>query len=464
MSRANKKKLTPPPVTPPSYLQKRKEWLEKLAGEDEHSIANQLHAMTWNFARFNVVNEGLRIAPPYQGDEAEPGDVELNGLLYGLLTSGFFTVQSIAARKLVDGSPDVYSLTQLLDDIIENASLFTRANMLDAEGLTYDYAALEKQEQQYRDDQIAAGKKAYNIPNFGNLWESRWRHVAIDRLTRARVDSRAPSDVIPVALFQDLKNRVVTACDNIRIATNKYIAHAATPSSRKAAPGPPRLVDLIVANQTLCEVVGCLANQILSGSFSSQVASAGSSALQFIDRPLVRPNQVRDLDKVWRDFERKSQTWSNWQPDDIQLSIEDVEYRALQAAGAWVASANYDTIPATIEINLREESIGFDDETDKDKIPTIEEARAHAAGSLAAFLALRSRPPVAPTEAEIDFAVTVTQSFDRFNLLSPAARREVAELVARNWAAIEALAKKLIAVRIMCRDSVFGEIGHLLKF
>jgi len=101
------------------YLTKRAKWLswyETGAGES-NSLQDQWFGMLLSEMSFRVARE----------EGAKDSMSMLNiPLVAHLLSSGYFSSQVLATRRLLDRRKDVISLRRLIDDIRENRDLITR--------------------------------------------------------------------------------------------------------------------------------------------------------------------------------------------------------------------------------------------------------------------------------------------------------------------------------------------------
>ncbi len=451
MMSKKKKAAGPPAVVPaPTFGQKRKAWLKQLVGKDPNSVSNQLAWMTWWFASFNVINEARRIAPV-----TSDGHVKLNGLTHELITHGFFVGQAMAARRLADGDGNVFSLKRMLKEMIANIAFFTRKNMLRADQLPYHYGRFERQEHEYSQKHYPDGG-AHTPQNFGKWHEARHRHEVIDKLVRVRADQRQPDDTIPVSLFQDLLTKLDLACERIRIYANKFVAHAATPSSRKKAGVKPlRLIDLKRANKCLCEIAAFLANHVLGSSFASGVAHPIYNQFEHIDKPLVATEKISELRGKWNEFSRETEGWGLWSPDDSKLTIEEREHLAFQAAGRCVSLLIDGALLANNKLHARDRAKG-------------NWLTATLAGKLAGFWHDTDRKPggrKASTKPDggLDFAILVLGVYGRNAKVSEADYREVVDRVLNSWSAIEKLAAKFNKTESLTDAEIRQEVSGLVR-
>src|SRR5260370_8887700 len=80
---------------------KRPIWIECLIGSDNNSIKNQHLRLLWNVAAFRIVNEARR--QKYR-PRSRYGQLEVNGLLHGLLNDCFYESQLLAVRRITEGT------------------------------------------------------------------------------------------------------------------------------------------------------------------------------------------------------------------------------------------------------------------------------------------------------------------------------------------------------------------------
>jgi hypothetical protein len=211
--------------------EKFEEWKEWLLGDDVHSIKNQIHTMIWDAAVYQSINE----ARAYAATDAE-GRLELNAMVHHFIDRGFFDLQMMAIRRLIDkeskpGKRSVISLWRLLDDMKRHVSLLTRENIVACLRLPYDYEKAR-----------ADVRKRYTFTNdprsptlMGDDYKqcafSEHAHKCIDALAGTYPSERSSNDVVRVSVIQWLKVRL-EKCNTIYVYVNKFLAHSATPESR----------------------------------------------------------------------------------------------------------------------------------------------------------------------------------------------------------------------------------------
>lgn len=303
----------------PTLDDKRKQWLEALNGDDRHAIVRQLIQMSWDSASFRAVNEARRLAP------ADPdGGVQLNGLMHSLIDRGFFTMQVVAVRRLMDSYPlkgkkGVYSLTGLLADLRKHRNLLCRRAIFDVEGLSYDYEPIRQKLCEYVRERHVAREHAYFVPR-ELVWERHEdRHKVIDTLSGTDAAKRTPGDTIEDSLLANLQAKVQAACKDLIDHATKYIAHAATPESRaivNADNASITLKHLWVVHKHLCQVASFISIYILGDACPGFLAAPQFDQFKYIDRPLIDSSQIGQLESVWNSFDTECHAWSQWGLDE----------------------------------------------------------------------------------------------------------------------------------------------------
>lgn len=315
-------------MTPANELEqfraKRLLWLESLGGKDQNSIKNQIHRLIWNAATFRVINHARLLAP--QGRDGAP---ELSGLLHEFINNGFSAYQLIGIRRLSDGSPSagkksVYSLRRLLTDLKGEMRLFTRWNMMSAEGLNYDYSDVRERYMQYVQERSAAGEKACFVPRELAYTLDENRHKHIDRLTGTDAKARSANDSVRLEVVELLSGRFDRACKEIEVYTNKFVAHAATPESRAAENAEDVSVTLSHiddAHRIICETVNFVSIYLLGDTHLGFLATPQFDQFKHIDRPLVTRDQIEELRRVWDAFDTETHKWGRWGLDELEAEL-----------------------------------------------------------------------------------------------------------------------------------------------
>ncbi|MCJ7793619.1 hypothetical protein MUP42_01660, partial [Candidatus Bathyarchaeota archaeon] len=198
------------------FREKLKRWKTCLSDEkDCHSIENQLTNLFWDNSVYRTFNEARRLSK-----ETNDPSTGLQGTIIDLLDRNFMDSQAIAIRRLTDVSsrnPDkeVYSLRRLIDEIRENANLYTRENYVCYDGISFDEAPGDDHHVRY----------------------SRCsRQTRYDYLSRKDRGSRSRDDKMSLTVFDAMKKEIEKDFEitkEVRIYVNKWVAHAAATQNRK---------------------------------------------------------------------------------------------------------------------------------------------------------------------------------------------------------------------------------------
>lgn len=112
-------------------------------------------------------------------------------LIAHLMSSGYFSSQVLATRRLLDGRPDVISLRRLIDDIRKNRNLITREIYVSFDGTAYAPELPEL---------TSPGLQAADSP-FSEWNRSRVRHERFDKLSKVSLEKRARDNKIHDSAF-----------------------------------------------------------------------------------------------------------------------------------------------------------------------------------------------------------------------------------------------------------------------
>lgn len=307
------------PTTPPTYSEKRKQWVACLSGDDRNSITRQIIPMIWNAAAFRVVNEARRLALT-----TDEGGVQLNGLMHGLINDCFFRSQLLAVRRLVDqgglqGKRGTFSLRGLLDDMKVHLGLFTRQNICGAEDVPLDLEPVRRQYDEFVRAKVQSGECAWHVPQ-SLSWDSfERRHREIDALAGVDGSTRSGTDQLQVRVLDALLARL-NECGEISIYVNKFIAHAATPESRapyNVDDAGIALEKLWDAHEVLCRVTNTIEVFLLTGTSHGFLATPQYDLFRYIERPLVSAGGVKKLRKTWDAYDDETTTWQAWNVEDL---------------------------------------------------------------------------------------------------------------------------------------------------
>jgi len=288
--------------------QKLDEWTDWLAGDDVHSVRKQINSLIWDTAFFRCINEARNHSPT--DDKGEP---LLNGEVHRLINCGFWVIQSINIRKLIDRSNDVISLWRLIDDIEKNHKIVTRGNLLEAHGYPYDY---EREKHNILQKVIASqqnGVRSYNDEMSVGI-DSMLIHESMDELAGVEKANRQASDTIEFELFGFLKARL-DQCDEVRTYVNKFVAHSASPKSRQEVNADGLEITLgkiYDAQQILCETAGFIGQEILYHSLGGFLPVPQFNQFKHFEKPWIDKDSINKLYDEWSAFDKETRGWTQW--------------------------------------------------------------------------------------------------------------------------------------------------------
>jgi len=297
---------------------KREEWRKCLADKDPNSILHQMLRMIDEAIAFRIIIEARK-----HTSKNKNGEPKLNILIHRLIDKGFLCVQATAIRRLIDHSPlegkkGVFSLYSLLEDIKKHIRLFTRENIFAAEGLEYDVEAVKSKFYEYARKQ--PGGRVLNPPSCFDWYKLEERHKIIDQLSNVSKENRKPNDTVHKEYLEHLQNYLKEHCQKFIEIVNKYIAHAATPVSRKEIIYKDKkdkdidnvdLGNLWEAQKAICKVARFIDHYLLylDSLPSILVPTYTFDYLEHIDKPLIETDKVQCLDNVKKDYADEEREW-----------------------------------------------------------------------------------------------------------------------------------------------------------
>lgn len=303
---------------------KRRAWVDYFSGKDRNSILNQIHQMVWNAAVFKMINEARKYSAHNQNDKPE-----VNAMMYNFINRCFFDSQFSTIRRLTDSVYPIddskrgaASLCALLKDMKKNAFLMTRENMFNVDGLEYDYAIIRQREEAFHQEKREKGISTYSMPEELNSRNVKDRHGELDVLCGVRPDQRKRSDCIQAKIFDFFVEKLENATEKITLYVKKYVAHAATPESRKHDNAEEVTITfnyLLNAHKVVCQVANFIDLYLLNRTYHTGfLAIPQYNHFEFIDRPMTTKENIKMLSKVWQEFQKESDSWSSWGMDDFK--------------------------------------------------------------------------------------------------------------------------------------------------
>ncbi len=303
----NKHKYPVPEVQHPEGAKYQfKEWKNILVGDDKHSIRNQICYMIWDCAFFQCINESRRYAA-----KDDKGNIKQNVMVHLFITQSFFKTQLLSIRKLMDKDFNrvqqnkpytVYSLYNLIEDIKKNSSLLTRKNILDAHDLPYDYEEAEK---------LFGQKTGYVVMGDDPIELSKDFHRRIDSMTGVAADKRSPDDLVPNNILKQFDDKLASI-DELCKYVDKFIAHSATPESRKVIPDEIEgaLGKVLNTHKIICETASFIGNNLLFCGFGNFLSTPQFDQFEYLDEPIASKETIEKLRKFWVRYYMETKQWA----------------------------------------------------------------------------------------------------------------------------------------------------------
>lgn len=303
------------------------DWKRRFGEHDIHSISAQIASMLWRSAFYRSINESRRFLP-----ENKDGQKKANGPLHELIDDGYFILNATAMRRLLDkgaasGPRGVYSLYGLIRDIKTNARLLTRANVLKARNLEYDFEPMKQRAfETARQEARARGSQGYFISKDG--WaEAEYWHGAMDQLCGVTTNNRGAGDIPDETKLDWLLHELEEHGRNVQDWVDKFVAHAASPESRQTL--HPEHQTLSLAKLWLSERVVVRIASFISRHFIDGMNLGGVPIPQFdqfasLDRPFIEPAGLEAMHRAWERHHQEIASCQNWAWDHALTTELDV--------------------------------------------------------------------------------------------------------------------------------------------
>jgi hypothetical protein len=234
-----------------------------------------------------------------------------------LFDAGFAVTQAIGIRRLTDSQPKnnplkrVISLKALVDDIKGNRGLLVREVYLACRGWPYDPAPAKKR---FLDGMASSSEQKFSYVGMDTKGSEAWAesesaHERFDKLSEISPTTRSREDRVSPKWF-DLLDAKIRLCEDVCTFTDKFIAHAADPTSRTEKNADQIKISLNKlgeCHQALLQIAS-----FIGGSLLQDALSGGLPTPQF--------NHLENLDKAWLgkgDLSKAREYW-NQQADQIE--------------------------------------------------------------------------------------------------------------------------------------------------
>lgn len=227
--------------------------------DEETGILPSLENLIWDYAVYCIVIRTIYLAN--QKRESRP---PINGMLFELISKGYWSTLLLGIRRLVDesgaikGGRGIYSLNSVINDIEACQKKITRKVYVE---WIYGarYSVDEKREQQDRRLREAAAKKQTAWGD-RDIAESDMAHARFDSLSSISKGRRTPEDLIDPAIFTLIRERLI-GLGSIARHVSTHLAHAGNIESRENS----RMINFDIRNarealrqlKEVADLMGC---------------------------------------------------------------------------------------------------------------------------------------------------------------------------------------------------------------
>lgn len=288
------------------------------AEPDLHCINYQIYNMVLNAAVFKLIARSRSLAA-----RRADGSLRVNGLFHRFIDTNYMHTQMLSLRKLLENRKDppsdpnkkdnsVYSLKGIVDDVLENIQLFTRENVFGVRGMCLDAEVCEAL--------VKAKELGLPLSTCGSIrlaashdpfW-IRQLHKTFNQVAGLDLSSTAASDSLSDESLAWVNHEmhylwwVYEHC-------NKFIAHAATESSRRQLAEEYRSFAFDKMDQTierLCRLASFLDICLVRDTSTQYLPLVPGDPCEHMDVPLVETVHVDELRREWRAFDQEVAKWS----------------------------------------------------------------------------------------------------------------------------------------------------------
>jgi hypothetical protein len=200
----------------------------------------------------------------------------------------------------------------------KNQPLFTRRNLFAITNIPYDYEEAGRKTNEYYEKHMATGKPVCLTDEFDAMSSLEF-HEAIDRLCGVKAENRTESDVVSCNVFRVLKKKL-KKCDKIKAHANMFVAHAASPLSRRIGNSGSEDIawdDLWNAHRQICEVIYFLGLNLLGRTGHSFVPVGVGRITHLMDVPLVETPRLEEVEEAWHDFAKEMRVCEEWDAEKM---------------------------------------------------------------------------------------------------------------------------------------------------
>jgi hypothetical protein len=271
------------------FRRKYEEWISWFWSDEYHALERQLVRMMHFDMAYRVLIEARR------GPDGSTPVAAMNGLLASFMDQCYVETQVLAIGRLTDRGKDVVSIRRLLDDVRANCHLLTRENYVAYDGLPYEPriggSGLLSPE----------SDEAKNVRSWA-------RHQKFDQLSGVSPERRSRSDCVRCQFFKTIESYLDEVDeDGLRKLRNKFIAHAANPSSRGsqryAGPSAEILEKVAKAHRLILRAF-VTTSDLLRSEKVSLIVNPPPGFLNSLDKPYSSVS-IADLRGRWEELNRE---------------------------------------------------------------------------------------------------------------------------------------------------------------
>lgn len=244
----------------------------------------------------------------------------VNGQLMHMFVLGYVTRQANAIRRLVDnkrnkGKFDVMSLGRVVQEMIENQPLLTRANLVGFDGTPVDtntariaYTATVDIEQAIKHPTSTGD------PLLLQRWmDSDRRNKVFDQISDKSSDGVRPdTDLISMAVLEKFKDAMQgSSIKRVNKFVNKLVAHADDSIDLADPDIAVSMSDLKESLRVLAQLQAFLLGPVFQHLSGTLVPVPQYPHLDDLDKPLVPPEQMEHAMAIWREKAKEIDAWAS---------------------------------------------------------------------------------------------------------------------------------------------------------
>lgn len=294
-----------------SIKERVKIWKEAFE-EDKNAVLPTLYDFATAYAIYILAGRIVELA-----STDEDGKKQVNFLLLNFIAESFWyrailTIRRLLDNESLDGKRGVNSLRSILKDIRKcQPQLTRRAYLEDISGLAYDIEEVERKHDEFLIENARNGEAIWTPPQFHSR-PIRLRHEEFDFLSGTDPSNRNSNDLIKLEIIDRLEARL-SRLDIIVNHANKYIAHAATKTSRRNENtaeiyewGSEEIKEAI---RILAETAALVGKWFIYRGVGNILPVFQYNQFQYLDKAMVSPDNLEILHNNWNDLDREMEQW-----------------------------------------------------------------------------------------------------------------------------------------------------------